>query len=72
MRKDCISGSEAKRPRLNLLPPQSGQQELEKAASDNEGAKRAPPRLLREPAKRGDVRLAPNSKASRSASGATN
>jgi hypothetical protein len=65
MRKDCISGSEAvelamqKRARLNLLPPQSGPQELEKPGSDNDGAKKAPPRLLREPAKCGDVHLAP-------------
>jgi hypothetical protein len=64
MRKDCITGLEAaelamqKRARLNLLP-QSGQQALDKPASDNQGAKQAPPRLLREPAKRGDVRLAP-------------
>jgi hypothetical protein len=64
MRKDCISGSEAaelamqKRARLNLLPPQSGQQELEKPTSDNEAAKKAPPRL-HQPARRGPVVVAP-------------
>src|SRR5439155_21245919 len=64
MRKDCITGSEAaelaveKRARLNLLPPQSGQQELEKRGSDNEAAKQAPPRL-RQPARRGEVLVAP-------------
>jgi hypothetical protein len=47
-----------KRARLNLLPPQSGQQELEKPGSDNEAAKQAPPRL-RQPARRGEVFLAP-------------
>src|SRR5437867_1439468 len=41
-----------KRARLNLLPPQAGQQELEKPTSDNEAAKKAPPRL-HQPAKRG-------------------
>jgi hypothetical protein len=65
MRKNCISGSEAaelamqKRKRLNLLPSQSGEQQLEEPGSDNEAAKKRSPRLLRGPAKRGDVRLAP-------------
>src|SRR5262245_15758625 len=64
MRKDCISGSEAvelamqKRARLTLLPPQSGEQQLEKPGSDNEAAKKAPPRL-RQPARRGEVLVAP-------------
>jgi hypothetical protein len=64
MRKDCIIGLEAarlaneKRARLNLLPPQSGEQQLEKRSSDNDVAKKAPPRLHR-PARRGHVVLAP-------------
>src|SRR5262245_21024143 len=64
MRKNCITGSEAaelamqKRARLSLLPPQSGEQQLEKPRSDNEVAKKAPPRL-RQPAERGEVLVAP-------------
>src|SRR5438034_4056277 len=59
-----ITGSEAarlaneKRARLSLLPSQSGEQQLEKPGSDNEMAKKAPPRL-RQPASRGHVLLAP-------------
>ena len=57
MRKDCIDGLEAarlaneKRARVSLLPPQSGEQRLEKPGSD-EVAKKAPPRL-RQPARGG-------------------
>jgi hypothetical protein len=64
MRKDCITGSQAvevankKLARLSLLPPQSGEQQLEKPRSDNEVAKKAPPRL-RQPAKCGEVLVAP-------------
>jgi hypothetical protein len=64
MRKDCISGSEAaelamqKRARLNLLPPKSGEQQLEKPGSDNGVAKKASPRL-HQPARRGPVVVAP-------------
>ena len=63
-RSRLITGIEAarlaneKRARLSLLPPQSGEQQPEKAGSDNEVVKKAPPRL-RQPARRGDVLLAP-------------
>src|SRR5262249_31307484 len=64
MRKDCIDGLEAarlaneERARVSLLPPQSGEQQLEKPRSDNELAKKAPPRL-RQPARGGPVVVAP-------------
>jgi len=64
MRKDCITGSEAvevankKLARLSLLPPQSGEQQFENPRSDDEVAKKAPPRL-RQPAKRGEALVAP-------------
>ena len=59
-----ITGLEAarlaneKRARLTLLPSQSAEQELENSGSDNEMAKKAPPRL-RQPGRRGEVLLAP-------------
>ena len=59
-----ITGLEAarlaneKRARLSLLPPQSGEQQPEKAGSDNVVVKKAPPRL-RQPARGGNVLPAP-------------
>jgi hypothetical protein len=61
-----ITGLEAarlaneKRARLSLLPSASREKQLEKPGSPsaNEGVKEAPPRL-RQPARRGDVLLAP-------------
>jgi hypothetical protein len=47
-----------KRPRLSLMPPQSGEQQLEKRGSENEVIKKTPPRL-RQPARSGQVLPAP-------------
>src|SRR6266480_1952710 len=66
MPKHSITGLEAarlaneKRARLSLLPPESGDKQLEKTGSPSadEVAKKAPPRL-RQPARGGDVLLAP-------------
>jgi hypothetical protein len=49
------------RPRLSLLPPGSAGKQPDEpvSSSPDEVAKKAPPRLLRQPAKRGEVLLAP-------------